>query len=182
MTLKINRKAALELSTNALVVVIVSMISIALIIVFLNSLSGNVDRLIEDRYHEASKLIEQMSCNNKKVCITPEVLEMQRKTFFGREKMDTVFLIINNIEGVNTDFSINTTVLPLDSECVRTFFLYQDGTKFQIIGGKEAKVPIILLDKEEDIACSVKIDVFLHQPGSMQPLLYDTGMVHIHDR
>jgi hypothetical protein len=180
MAFRKGKRAAIELSTNALVVVIISMISIALIIVFLNSITTNTDRLIDERMQEAQRLIESMSCrDNKRICLTPEVLYLNRKTFFGREPMDTVYLIINNIYGERKTFRMKISPIPEGSECIRSFALYGPEDDFEVLAGGNARIPIIFLRDHDEEKCQVKVEVFIKE-GNFQR--YDSGIVYVYDR
>lgn len=164
MQRKIRKKAAISLSTNAMVIIILSLVTIGLMIPFLGKITEHSDSFIDYNQNRLDEFLRKANCKGSEdFCVYPNVINP-----LVREERISAALVNNLDFGVDEPvrFKVNYTIIPISgepNECVK--ILPPNNYNFSMYPSSKIGLNFILRPNGSG-NCLLKINIFYYLESS----------------
>ena len=164
MQRKISKKAAISLSTSAMVTIILSLVTIGLIISFLGKLTEHSDSFIDSNQNRLDEFLMNANCKGSEdFCVYPNVINPLVK----EERISSA--LVNNLDfGIDEPvrFKVNYTIIPISGEsdeCVTV--LPADNFEFSMMPSSRIMLNFFLTPNGSG-NCLLKINIYYYLESS----------------
>ncbi|MDK2849939.1 MAG: hypothetical protein PWP03_188 [Candidatus Woesearchaeota archaeon] len=158
-----NRKAAIQITTGAMVTIILSLVIIGLMIPFLNKFSQKSISFIDTNQEKINEFFMASNCRESEdFCIFPNVIE-------NLNKKTTISGIVVNEMDLAATFKINYTIISLSGttdKCVN--ILPPQNYEFNLTPGSKIKLNLVL-KPEGSGECLIKTNTFYKSKDAWMP-------------
>lgn len=176
---KYNKKGAIELATNTMVIMIISLVGISLLIPFIRNMIKNPEAILEKELERYSNTMMNIKCDNQEqVCLYPDVING-----LGKEKVVTLRINDFSEQGSEGYYMINYTYTTLDTgeeidDCV-TVSLVPKNYETIIPRGKSISLPIVIVPNGSK-SCNVNVHVYYSTNPEAGYIEYATKTIYVY--
>lgn len=174
-----NKKGAIELATNTMVIMIISLIGISLLIPFIRNMVKNPEAILEKELDKYLNLMMDIKCDNQeKICLYPDVINE-----LGKEKVVTLRINDFSNQGSEAYYKLNYTYTTLDTgeetnNCVKVS-LVPNNYETTIPVGKSVSLPIVIVPNGSE-SCNVNVHVYYSTNPEVGYNKYATKTIYVY--
>lgn len=157
------RKGALELSMNTIVVIVIAAIVLSLGIVFVKSMFGKVSEFGDQAFEKAEGSIGDITTYNGLITLSPGDISV------GKGKAKPVTVIVANKEYNKLTFELKTKSSDPKLKCILADTMAEVSDQYSLESGEEASVKLIVGDRNGVLGMKVCSVELVALQGTPQP-------------
>ena len=158
----VNKKGALELSINTIIIIVIGVTLLTLGLLFVRGIFGKMDKISENTFNNANDLLGGLENVKSLLTVSPTQIEIEQ----GKD--DVAKVIIANFNTDGTDLNVGIKVTPRSSDKNLKCYVIgetnaepsQELGSFKISSGNQKNIALIVQDLNGAIrntACTVSI-------------------------